>query len=198
MSWLNRRPEVAIARAEPGDLLAELRAATQLTPEAEHTLDAILRAWTLQALARAGDVEGLLDLDDLCGLAIRVLSERNESAEYRTRWRAFRDLLESKRLAVGGRESGRAWNLLHCQPIRDLLAKGEMPQSRLQEELGLSPQRLSQVLGVMEEGGLIQREKRGKEKLVSLGQTDEGRLAIARTAPVKWRLGCVLTGRRSA
>lgn len=168
MDWLNQRPENVVDRAEPGDLLAELRATRSLAPAALKTLDFALCQWTLYALSRTADTEGIRDLDNLGALAMRALPEGEDSAGYRTRWRAFRDLLEAKRLAIGGAQSGRARNLLHAEPIVKLLADDPVSQGALREKLGLSPARLSQVLGVMEEGGLIQRQKRGKENLVSL------------------------------
>lgn len=164
--WLGQKPQYVAGRADPVDLLAELRSKDELPRPEWDTLDFVLRQWTLKALSRTGDVEGLLDLHDLAGLAAQLLPREGEGAGYRVRWEAFRDLLESKRLAVNARRSGRARNLLHCQPILNLLANGPRAQGSLQEALNLSPQRLSQVLSVMEEGGLIQREKRGKEKIV--------------------------------
>lgn len=168
MSLMNQRAEYIVTRVDPSDLLGELRSITALSPDAQRTLDFVLRQWTLKALSRSTDTEGLLELDDLAALGMRALPQGAESSAFRTRWRAFRDLIESKLLAIEGRESGRARNLLHSGPILQTLRAGPMPQSELQAALGLSAQRLSQVLGVMEEGGLIQRQKRGKEKLVSL------------------------------
>ena len=180
---LQEKPEYVVSRAEPGELLAELRGRGPLLPGESLTLDFVLRQWTLQALARQGDLEGLLDLHDLAGVALRLLPDDAESATFRTRWQAFRDLVESKRLALGSRQSGRARSLLHCQPILNLLAERPRPQSELQEHIRLSAQRLSQVLGVMEEGGLIQREKRGKEKLVFLATTSALRAAEVPRTP---------------
>ena len=168
MDWLNQRPENVVDRAEPGDLLAELRATRTLAPAALKTLDFAFCHWTLYALSRPADTEGIRDLDNLGALAMRALPEGDEATGYRVRWSAFRDLLEAKRLAIGGAQSGRARNLLHAEPILKLLADGRVSQGVLREKLDLSPARLSQVLGVMEEGGLIQRQKRGKENLVSL------------------------------
>ena len=168
MILATQRPEDIVDRTDPADLQSELRTAENLTSEAQRALDFVLRQWTLRGLSRTGDIEGLLELDDLSALAMRALPNDASSDAYRTRWQAFRDLLESKRLALGGRESGRARNLLHATPILEMLKAGPKPQREIQVALRLSVQRLSQVLGVMEEGGLVQRQKQGKEKVVSL------------------------------
>ncbi len=168
MDWLTQRPEHLVDRADAGAVLPQVRAARELAPAAIKNLDYALRQWTMVALTRTDDVEGLLELDDLMAVGLRKLPTGDGAAISRTRWQAFRDLLESKRLALGSAQSGRARNLLHADPILKRLQDGEVPQSVLKDELHLSAARLSQVLGVMEEGGLIRRRKRGKENFVSL------------------------------
>jgi DNA-binding MarR family transcriptional regulator len=91
--------------------------------------------------------------------------------ESRSRWQALRDLLESRRLSIGGAHSGRAHNLLHAKPILQYLEGGEATQTELRETLKLSAARLSQVLAVMEEGGLIRRKKQGKGNLITLPES---------------------------
>ena len=174
MEWLNKRPEEVVDQAEPADLLADARV-RPLSDSALGTLDHVLRQWTLRALVRAADTEGLLTLDDLAALGLKALPGGAEGERLRTRWQVFRDLLESKRLAIHGRESGRARQLLHSGRIVELLATGPQRQSELQAALDLSPQRLSQVLAVMEEGGLVRRERQGKEKIVSLAAEEASR-----------------------
>jgi DNA-binding MarR family transcriptional regulator len=111
---------------------------------------------------------------------------------YRARWHAFRDLLESKRQAIRGRQSGRAKQLLHAGPILEALASGAKRQSELQTALGLSAQRLSQVLSVMEEAGLIERERHGKQKIVTLASSSEMHVPI----PACRRVGPMIFGIR--
>ena len=169
MDWLSKRPEQIVDRAEPADLIAELRQMPELSAGAAKSLDFALCQWTLYALSRADDDEGIRDLDDLGALAMRALPEEDSgTTTYRVRWRAFRDLLEAKRLAIAGAESGKARALLHAEAIIERLAWGPVPQSELREQLGISPGRMSQVLGVMEEGRLVERRRRGKENIVSL------------------------------
>ncbi|MSP96954.1 MAG: ArsR family transcriptional regulator [Betaproteobacteria bacterium] len=195
MDWLSQRPEFIVDRAEPGDLLPGLRAASELSTDAQKKLDYALRQWTLYALSRSADLEGVLELDDLAAVALRLLPESTDTAVLRTRWRAFRDLLESKRLAIGSAQSGRAHKLLHASPILELLGAGPKSQTTLRHELRLSAARLSQVLGVMEEGGLIQRQKRGKENMVSVVSTTNRGINSPRSGVPVGRLGvCVFFG----
>ena len=168
MNWLNLRAEDLADRAEPGDILPEMRCLHSLSADAQRTLDYALRQWTLQALSRAADLEGVLELDDLFAVAFRLLPESGDTATLRIRWQAFRELVEAKRLAIGSAASGRARNLLHAGPILARLESGPVSQAAMREKLKLSAPRLSQVLGVMEEGGLVQRHKRGKESIISL------------------------------
>lgn len=166
MNWLDARPEAIVDQADSSELLGALRQAKSLTPERAVALDHVLRQWTLRALARSGDPEGLLQLDELVYLAgERLDAQAPGAAELRSRWRAFRDLLESKRLAIAG--AGRASRLLHADRVLELLDRGPMTQSALSQALGVTPARVSQILAVMEEGGRIRREKKGRENLVT-------------------------------
>ena len=168
MDLATSRPEALVDGSSAAEVLAAVRLVGVLGPPAILAVDFVLRQWTLAALARPSDVEGLLELDELAATAAQRLPNEPGSAVHRHRWQAFRDLIESKRLAVRGATSGRARNLLHAQPILDHLTQGQTTQSALRAAVGLSPARLSQVLAVMEEGGLIHRRKRGKENVVSL------------------------------
>jgi DNA-binding transcriptional ArsR family regulator len=167
MIWLGQKPEYVIARADPRDLLHELDARESVSHEERGVLDFALRHWTMTALSRTGDREGLVDLDDLVGAALSKISGEDVRG-LRVRWEAFRDLLESKQLALEARESKQAMSLRHAGAIIQFLQNGRSSQSDLQAHLGLSAPRMSQVLAKMEEGGLVQREKRGKEKFVAL------------------------------
>jgi DNA-binding transcriptional ArsR family regulator len=169
VNWLTLRPEDVPGKAEPSDLMTALKEAIKAGPldvAAQRVLDYALADWTLSALSREADVEGVIELSELAALAAASLPE--DCVLFRARWEAFGDLLESKRLAIGSADSGRARNLLHAGPILNKLKEGEIPQRKLREELGLSAPRLSQILAVMEEGRLIRRRKQGKENLIAL------------------------------
>lgn len=194
MPWKNQRPESLVDKSTPGELLRDIRSEAVIVGDALTALDFVLRQWTLVAISRSSDVQGLLALDELAATGLRKLVEGPETATTRARWGAFRDLLESKRLAIGGAQSGRARNLLHAQPILERLQNGELMQSALRKAVGLSAPRLSQVLAVMEEGGLIRREKRGKENVVSLA----ARVAPESTTALPMSTGRLVFGRSAA
>lgn len=166
VNWLNQRPEDVAGSAEPAEVLSEIKKVRTLDPSAQRVVDYALAQWTLAAIARDTDIDGVIELGELAALAIRALPEN--AVVFRASWQTLHDLLESKRLAIGAGTPTRALNLLHAAPILELLKKGEMTQSELRQKLHLSAARLSQVLAVMEEGRLIRRRKQGKENLVAL------------------------------
>jgi DNA-binding transcriptional ArsR family regulator len=169
MNWLDARPEAVVGQADPSDLLSLIRKTKRLSRERADGLDHVFRQWTLRALGRPDDTDGLLELDETVYLASERLEPGMEGIEtIRNRWRAFRDLLESKRLVVEAAGSGKAMRLLHAERVLELLEAGPVAQSDLLEKLAVTAPRVSQILGVMEAGGLIRRQRRGKENLVTL------------------------------
>jgi hypothetical protein len=115
MDWLRRHPDDIVDFGSPGDLMPEVRGLTSLPPETARHLDYAFRHWTLVALGRTDDLDGLLEFDDLLELATAALVSSDETARFRSRWMAFRDLLESKRLAIEGRRSRRVFDLRHTE-----------------------------------------------------------------------------------
>lgn len=172
MNLFEMRPEQIVDRKDPQDLLERLALVRQLNSSDKEGLEHVLAHWVVRAISRTGDVDGLVTLDKLCALAIRVGEHAPDCVEFVARLSTMRNLLETKRLAVNARASSTAHNLLHSQPILQALKNGALAQSTLRESLQLSAGRVSQLLNVMEEAGLVQREKRGKENLVR--RTDVG------------------------
>jgi hypothetical protein len=169
MDLLSTHPEELVDRSDPSDLLDSIRKTEKLAADQAATLDYAFRQWTMRAVSRQGDVEGLLELDDLIYLAgERIGAGDQTSADLRIRWTAFRDLLESKRLTIAGAGTGKASRLAHTKRILALLASGPITQAQVRQELELTPARVSQILGVLEEAHLIRRERRGKENVVML------------------------------
>jgi len=167
MNLLNKRPEVLTDEAEPADLIAALRGNGALDARQVAILDHVLRQWTLRQLQRSEDSDGLLELDELVFLATeRLPSDLPDADRARLRWQAFRDLLESRRLAARHAGGDRARELHHAGTVLALLRDGARPQAEFSKELGVSAARVSQILSVMEEGGLIQRHRKGRENLV--------------------------------
>ena len=168
MTWTSVRPERLVDQSSPEELLADLLTAPPITIAAARALNFVLRQWTVTALSRDSDIDGLMSLADLVAVSLRLLNVDEGAPELRVRWSAFQGLIESKRLAIGPDRSKRARQLLHAQPILDQLRHGELPQSTLRERLKLSAPRASQILAVMEQAQLIRRRRVGKENMVSL------------------------------
>jgi hypothetical protein len=166
MSVLDFRPEALADRVDPAEALAALERAKTLTPAQRETLDYALSYWVLQTVERTGDLGGIHLLDRLCAAALRRAGGDDSFA---ARLKAWRDLLENKRLSIAARRAGgRAAQLRQCQPILDLLHSGTRSQAELAEALALSPGRVSQILAVMESEQLIQRRRHGQQNQVSL------------------------------
>lgn len=167
MSWFDRHPEDLAEQSEPAEALAALRALDELTPAHIAAMDVYLSHWVLMVLLRPQDREGILEVQQLCGLA-RVLSGSAADTEaFRIRWKAFGDLLEGKRNALQVNATEAPFKLLHEEAILQLASDG-CPQSTVVTRLKLSAGRVSQLLGTLEAQGKIVRQRKGKESWVSL------------------------------
>lgn len=181
MAWFDRHPTDLLDRSEPSEALEALKELDTLTPARRVALDMCLSHWVLMLLLRPNDMEGLLELQDLCELAQELLADTrdDDAAEgegeapaerFVERWRAFHELLEGKRLTLeaNARDDRAPSALLHEEAILGHAAAGEFRQSELVARLKLSPGRVSQLLGVLEAQGKIVRQRRGKESWVSV------------------------------
>ena len=115
MPWKSLRPESLVDSMSPAELLDSVRGETAIAGDALTAFDFALRQWTVAALSRVDDVEGLLVLDELAATGLRKLADRPANADTKVRWNAFRDLLESKRLQAAGAQSGRAMHSRRAQ-----------------------------------------------------------------------------------
>lgn len=163
------RPDQLAARHDPAELLDLLRQRREDMPlSAAQSLDYALAHWVTEALSRADDPQSVVLLDSLCAVAARRAGP--DGAALAARWTAWRPLLENRRLALEGRAAGRAQRLLQFEPICQALraAHAPMPQVALAAALGLTAARMSQLLAVMEESGVVRRQRVGREMQVSL------------------------------
>lgn len=166
-------PEVYLSEASPMDLANAIHALAQWDDLACRVADYLFNAWTLTHCMRADDREGLDDLEYTLNLALdRQSLSLPES--WRPRWSAYRDLLHNRARLYGGASDVEA--LLARKHVVDVLSElarnpGESQQSRLRETLGVSHERLSQVLRQMEGRGLISRRRQGRENLVELSES---------------------------
>lgn len=176
MAWFDRHPTDLLDRSEPSEALEALQDLDSLTPAQRVALDMCLSHWVLMLLLRPNDMEGLLELQDLCELAQELLADTQDDdadapvGRFAERWRAFYELLEGKRLILeaNARDDRAPSALLHEEAILGHAAAGEFRQSELATRLKLSPGRVSQLLGVLEAQGKIVRQRRGKESWVSV------------------------------
>lgn len=175
MNLFEKRPEVLADQHSPQDLIAQLRKLDYLTEDQQQSLDYVLTDWVMTVLSRPDDFEGVLELHDLCQLALSSLPAATSDNEHAThalsaRWEGFASLLEGKRLALRARTSPHATELLQEPKILALLANGTQKQSDLVINLNLTAGRISQLLAVLESRGKITRSRHGKESWVALTQ----------------------------
>lgn len=171
MNWFNRRPEDLTAQSNPTEALKIVRECEALDASAQETLDYVLVDWVAQLVSRSSDLDGVVELQQLCSIACTVLGSSVSEREMHGRWQGYADVLEAKRLAIRFAKSTPTVPLLHEEEIlQHLESKGEVPQSFFSDQLKLSAGRVSQILRVLELREKIKRERCGKESWVSLPQ----------------------------
>lgn len=168
MSWFDRHPEDLAEQSEPAEALAALRALDELTPSQLVAMDVCLNQWVMVVLLRPRDREGVLEVQQLCELAQDLAPDTAQADVFRTRWKAFGDLLEGKRHALQREAIETPVKLFHEDAILEKARHDSCKQSDLVRALKLSPGRVSQLLGVLEAQGKVVRQRRGKESWVSL------------------------------
>jgi len=160
MKLLDLRADLLANQGDPAELLPELAALDRLSAEQREALDYALGYWVLQVLQRPADTDSLVLLDRLVAYA----QQRSDGdALFVAKLSALRDLLENKRLAVATRANQPSRQLHHAQTILSLLqSENRIPQADMAKHLQISPGRVSQILAVMEQDGLIARERVGQ------------------------------------
>ncbi|OGB30012.1 MAG: hypothetical protein A3F78_08690 [Burkholderiales bacterium RIFCSPLOWO2_12_FULL_61_40] len=195
MNWFDRHPEDLAEQSEPAEALAALRALDALTPAQIAAMDVYLNHWVLVVLLRPNDREGLLEVQQLCGLARVLTGNAAETEAFRIRWKAFGDLLEGKRNALQVNAVEAPFKLLHEDAILMHASHPECRQSDLVTELKLSAGRVSQLLGTLEAQGKIVRQRKGKESWVSLPVAGKD---AEKAAPTKDHIGSTFFRRLKA
>lgn len=154
-------------QSEPAEALTALRALDELIPEHIAAMDVYLSHWVLVVLLCPQDREGILEVQQLCGLAKVLSGSAVDTEAFRIRWNAFGDLLEGKRNALQVNATEAPFKLLHEEAILQLASEG-CPQSTVVTRLKLSAGRVSQLLGTLEAQGKIVCQRMGKESWVSV------------------------------
>lgn len=186
---LHPDPAQLSSTANAADMLAALRALQPTdawTERALQTVDQVLVTWTATAAARPDDVEGIAELQRLIDYA------RHRSANLETlpaasehRWHALTDVLESRRLAIEGRDASRILRRNHVRTILAQIGSGttqpNLAAALQQHGIDISAGRLSQLLGLLESHGLLQRRRDGRENRLTL--TADGHAAVPVKSP---------------
>jgi hypothetical protein len=180
MAWIDAHPDDLIERSEPSQALDWLREQTTLDEAALGKLDLFLHHWVLVLLQRPADVQGVLELMSLCQVARSRAAAMPGAEAMGQRWKAFEDLLEAKRLALRAAAAAPATPLRHEPAIREFIQaqpQQRATQTALAAHLGLSPGRVSQILGVLESRGQVLRRRQGQENWVSWSSQAEAQPA---------------------
>lgn len=159
-------PETLADTVNPAIVEEALCGLTAITDEQQKVLVYALTYWVVKVIERPTDKEGVLLLDRICAIAIR-LSSRVSDAKFCAQLQIFRELLETKRQAIATRLSGSRPR--QAERVLTLLrANGSLSQTALAERLRLSIARVNQLVAVMEERGLVRCAQRGRECCVSV------------------------------
>lgn len=169
--------ETIIERYDPWEIKASLRSLVSLTPMQAEKLNLYLDEWTLTMLTRPNDPRGVEEVLSLCELASDIVGHANNLSP---RWAAYESLLEGKRLRLQANETrGKAsgsltdYNQQQHQSIMSEVRSspsGFVTQDYLRVKLQLTPGRISQILSLMEDHGLIHRTRNGKTNEVRLAR----------------------------
>ena len=126
--------------------------------------DYIASAWLDEALARGRrDAAGLDQLDRLFLRASESLPFALPVAtEMRHRWKAFRDLIESRRIGIETNSPEEALQRPHRQKAYDAIESGVADQKQLLKRLGLSEGYVSVIVKDLAQAGMIEVNKQGR------------------------------------
>ena len=170
--------------ANTSDVLAALRkigADDKWTERSLQTLDHLLVTWTTRVAARYDDIAGIAELRHLIDYAIsRCANRQHLPAASRSRWEALRDVLESRRHAIEGREPETVACQPHVNTIISLIGQGiTLPDltKKLQDiDIRIGRGGLNQLLSLMEAHQLIYWESRIKISLAGRDALDRAGL----------------------
>lgn len=167
MNVLDMRPETLADVVNPALVEEALRGLEVMTDVQRETLVFALSYWMVQTIERPTDLEGVLLLDRICAIAIRLSGETTAASKFCIKLETLRDLLETKRQGIVARLS-RQRPRQADKVIAILQTDGPLGQTALAAKLSLSLARTNQLMAVMEERGFVNRVQREHECQVSL------------------------------
>jgi hypothetical protein len=170
-------PNRLLVECEPEDLFRAVKALPTWTSRALAVAQSALAYWAGNAIASPGNREGIGELRSLIRRlqAVQPLARQDSSLDVAARyhhWSGMVAVLEARAHQMDYHDDAEIESRAHMKELRNLLqaanASEGLSTQALQERLGLSAARLSQVLALAEAAGLIQRRKVRREKLVSV------------------------------
>lgn len=170
MNVLDMRPETLADTVDPVLVERELRWRPGLEMSQMQALVYALDYWVVETIERPTDLESVLLLDRICALAPQCPLSGLWAEEFRSNLGPLRSLLEVKRQCIASRLSGQRPR--QASRVITELKAGPISQGDLGRRLGLSVGRTNQLLGVMEERGLVSRIRKGGELQVNLSHKE--------------------------
>jgi DNA-binding transcriptional ArsR family regulator len=163
-----------LLREGPGELLERrlddyrtlLREAPEVRFEHLDTIDYAVRHWLIRLIVSNASSEELEDTYSTLRRLVPVAREE-DLADWKKRWNAFADLLETRVAIRANQRPAQALKLAHAEDILVLIEdEPGILQSEIAERLGLKRANLSRILRVLEANELVDRRIVGREKQV--------------------------------
>lgn len=156
MNWFSRRPEDLVEQSTPREALDAL---WTLSPNCslEHwdrLLDHVLRHWVVTVISRENDLAGTTEMHLLCNEASMRLAKDAPMSPYLARWKAFSDLLESKRLRTRASKDEDRIKKIPTELLH-LLKEGDLDLGGVCSRLGVQSKLAHQIVGALEQAGAI-------------------------------------------
>jgi len=178
--------EYLIRHAGWDDILSAVRGVTQWTNDIARKLDVYFLHHTIRLLRVSTSSATLLDFSaHLARVAHPGRSAALDSLElhYAERWLAWRDLIDARTEAMAAPVGAAVKSRTHLVKALDLLAGngGTMAQSEIGTQLNLKGPNLTRVMNLLEGAEMIERNKEGREKIVTL--TPPGKALVVGSKP---------------
>jgi CRP-like cAMP-binding protein len=156
----------------PGELLERqlddyrtlLREAREVRFEHLDAIDYAVRHWLIRLLVSNASSEELEDTYSTLRRLVPVTREE-DLADWKKRWSAFADLLETRVAIRANQRPEQALKLAHAEDIlRVIEDEPGISQAEIGDRLGLKRANLSRILHVLEANELVDRRTVGREK----------------------------------
>ncbi|MCG8342405.1 MAG: MarR family transcriptional regulator [Chlorobiales bacterium] len=165
-------PAMLVDKATPAELLVTIRNLEQWGKKELYIVNRLISVWSTRAIAHPNDREGISELQRLIHYTLnRANSVKSLPEEYRYRWEVANDMLESRRLNLAHADPEAQITRRHVPEILLHLLRNknrECHQSDLDEHLGVTTGRVTQLISNLEANGFITKRKHGRDNLLTL------------------------------